>query len=149
MRRPSALALVAALLLSASGAEAQLYTRPGQLSQSWTCALTAIAATLTQCQAAPAVPYRLYITDIKVQSTTTTTGTYAIQSGTGTNCATGTTALFPASGVNDRFSHPPTTTAMADIQFTTPIRPAAGHAICVIGVATNTTRIQLAGFTAP
>lgn len=112
------------------------------------CGLNALAASLTQCQAAPAAGLKLYVTDIFVQTTTTTSGTYALQTGTGTNCATGTAALFPVSGTSNRFNAPITTSAMASLQFTTPLAAPAASALCVIGVATNTISIQIHGYTA-
>jgi hypothetical protein len=57
-----------------------------------------IAATLTQVQAAPAAGLSIYITDISIQTTTVTSGTYAFQAGTGSNCGTGTAAIYPSSG---------------------------------------------------
>lgn len=113
----------------------------------WTCGLNSLAATLTQCQTAPGANLVLYVTDIMVQTTTTTSGTYAIQTGTGTNCATGTAALFPVSGTANRFNAPPTTAPMSIINLQTPLKVPANAAICVIGVATNTISIQLIGFT--
>lgn len=138
-------------LLCVAGADAQTYTRSGQLSQSWECSLNGIAATLTECQAIPSnADHRHYITDISVQTTTATSGTYAIRTGTGTNCATATAQLFPSSGSGaDRFNAPVVSQAMASIRFTTPLIPTKGHAICMIGVATNTISIQIQGFFAP
>lgn len=142
------LGLVLALgLLLAGGADAQMYIRSGQLSQSWTCSQAGLAASLTECIALSA-GNRHYITDIVVQTTTGTTGTYAVQSGTGTNCGTATTALYPSSGTGDRFNAPINTQPTAVVSLTTPIVPTVGHAICVIGVAVNTIDIQLFGFTA-
>ena len=146
MRRLLVIVAAIVLVFSAS-AEGQNYIRAGQLSQSWTCSLQGLAATLTQCKALTA-SRRHYITDIVVQTTTGTTGTYAIQSGTGTNCATATAALFPSSGTSDRFNAPINSQPTASINLSTPIIPTSGHAICVIGVATNTIDIQLYGFTA-
>ncbi len=146
MKRLLALVVVIPFLLAA-GADAQMYIRAGQLSQSWTCSQSGLVATLTECRALLA-GNRQYITDIVVQTTTATTGTYAIQSGTGTNCGTATTALFPSSGTGDRFNAPINTQPTATINLTTPIVPTSGHAICVIGVAVNTIDIQLFGFTA-
>jgi len=140
--------LLAIPFLFVAAADAQTYTRAGQLSQSWTCSLSGLAASLTECQALSA-GNRHYITDIVVQTTTGTTGTYSIQSGTGTNCATATAALFPASGTSDRFNAPINSQPTASVNLTTPIVPTVGHAICVIGVATNTIDIQLFGFTVP
>jgi len=142
------LALIVAVFAFTVTADAQLFTRGGQLSQSWHCALNGIAATLTQCQAVPAdSKERNYITDISLQTTTATSGTYAIRTGTGTNCATGTAQLFPASGTgSDRFNAPVISQAMAHLHFITPLRPTAGHAICMIGVATDTISMQIHGF---
>ena len=146
MKRLFALVVVIPFLLVAA-VNAQMYIRSGQLSQSWTCSLAGLVATLTECQALTA-GNRHYITDIIVQTTTGTTGTYAIQSGTGTNCGTATTALYPSSDAGDRFNAPINTQPTAVVSLTTPIVPTVGHAICVIGVAVNTIDIQLFGFTA-
>jgi len=115
----------------------------------WTCGFNAIAATLTQCQAAPAAGLKLYVTGLYIQTTTTTSGTYSLQTGTGTNCGTGTAALFPVSGTANKFNAPITTSAMASIPFPVPLAAPAASAICVIGVATNTVSGQLVGYTAP
>lgn len=146
MKRWIVLAL--ALLLLAGSADAQIYIRSGQLSQAWGCSLTALVASLTQCKAVPdSATQRYYITDIVVQTTTTTAGTYAIRSGTGTNCATGTLQVFPASGTgSDRFTAPISTSPTATIHLVTPIAVTAGHAVCVIGTATNTINIHLLGW---
>lgn len=148
--------VIACALLFAPVARAQQAGAPGFLPfpmpstvTIWTCGLNALAATLTQCQAAPAAGLKLYLTDITVQTTTTTSGTYAIQTGTGTNCATGTAALFPVSGTANRWNAPITTQAASNFKFGTPLSAPAAAAICVIGVATNTIAIQLQGFTAP
>lgn len=124
------------------------YARPyGPVT--WSCGLNAIAASLTQCQAAPGAGLKLYLTDITVQTTTTTSGTYALQTGTGSNCGTGTAALFPVSGTGNRFNAPITTQSASNFSFTTPLVAPANSAICLIGVATNTISIQLQGYTAP
>lgn len=115
----------------------------------WSCTLSGIAATLTQCQAAPGAGLSLYVTDIVVQTTTTTSGTYAVQYGTGTNCGTGTAALFPGGATANRWNAPITTSATSNFSFTTPLVVPANNALCVIGVATNTIRIQMNGYTAP
>lgn len=115
----------------------------------WSCALAGLAATLTQCQAIPVYPGKRHvITDIIVGTTTSTSGSWAIQSGTGTNCATGTTVVMPKSGSgSDRFKAPVTDGAMTDMDLQTPLKIADGHAVCVIGTATNTINIQLIGYT--
>lgn len=115
----------------------------------FTCSLNSLAASLTQCQAVPAqTGWRHYITDIVVQTTTATSGQFSVQSGTGTNCGTSTTAVFPSSGTANRFNAP-INTDLVVIDLDTPIAVTAGHAVCVIGTATNTISIQIVGFTAP
>ena len=147
----------AALALWSGSARAQQnLSSPSLASQAaadkvttFTCGFNSIAATLTQCQAAPAAGLKLYVTGLYIQTTTTTSGTYALQTGTGTNCGTGTAALFPASGTANRFNAPITTSAMAAIQFPVPLAAPAASAICVIGVATNTVSGQIVGYVAP
>jgi len=114
----------------------------------FTCTQHALVATLTQCQAAPAASFRNYVTDITVDTTTATAGTYAIQYGTGTNCVTGTTALYPSDATTSRWTAP-VLGAPEIISFRTPLVPATANAICVIGTATNTINIQLNGYIAP
>ena len=113
----------------------------------WDCALTGLVATLTQCQALPASG-RLYVTDITVDTTTATAGTYAIEYGTGANCGTGTTKLYPSLNGPAGWTAP-ILGAPQKINFTVPLQPAALNAICVIGTATNTINIELEGFVAP
>jgi len=145
MKRLVVVGVLLAFIFVSFKAQAQNYIRPGILSKSWSCSLVGLAATLTECQAIPSQSTdRHYITDIVIQTTTATSGTFQIRSGTGTNCATAATVLFPA--IAGAFNSPPTAEPMAIINFITPIRPPAGDAICVIGQATNTTDIQIQGF---
>jgi hypothetical protein len=115
----------------------------------WTCTLANLANTLTQCVAPPAAGLRHYITDITVQTTTATSGQYAIQTGTGSNCGTSTAPLFPSSSTSDRWNAPTNASASDTKNFTSPLKPTTLHAICVIGTATNTITIQLQGYDAP
>ena len=133
------------LLLSAVPADAQVYTRVGSLGQSWTCSLAGLAATLTECQALVA-NRKYYITDVFVGTTTSTSGSYSIQSGTGANCGSNTTAVFPINSTSARFLAPVVANASAMASFTTPIPVTISHAVCVIGTTTNTINIQIAGF---
>lgn len=146
-----AVAILVGLLLSLffSTAYGQTYTRPGQLSQSWTCSLDNIAATLTECQPAAPAGYRLYVTDVIAQSTTATGGQFLLRTGTGTNCATGTASLLPSSATVVRIAHPGNTVQAAHMKFVTPLAAPVASAICALGVATNTLTIILLGFTAP
>jgi hypothetical protein len=113
------------------------------------CSLNAIAATLTQCQAAPAAGLSIYVTDIFAQSTTTTAGTFALNGGTGTNCGTGGYAVLPASATANRYGYPASSAAATVLTFGTPIKLTAATALCAIGVATNTLRIDILGYIAP
>jgi len=141
--------LLLLVLLSSLPAHAQYYERPGQLSLSFNCAITGIAATLTEitgCSVANIGTKSYYITDIVVQSTTATANQFSVQSGTGTNCATNTQPVFPSDSVSSKFRGTPTSAATGTMSFTTPIKVTAGQAICVLGVATDTTSIYLSGF---
>src|SRR3990170_1012315 len=128
-------------------ASAQIYIVSGQLSNSWTCSLDGIGATLTQCQAIPTISQRHYLTNVVAQSTTATAGLFILRSGTGTNCGTATTSLLPGAATVARFAAPANTATPLVIYFINPVPAPIDHAICVLGVATNTTTIQLSGFT--
>jgi hypothetical protein len=127
--------------------DGSFYTRPhGPVI--WSCGLNAIGTTLTQCQAAPGAGLRLYITDVVSQSNTATAGLFTIRFGTGTNCGTGTGNLFYNSA-SALMASPANTVAVNHFHLTVPIAVTANNAICVLGVATNTTNIQINGYTAP
>jgi hypothetical protein len=118
-----------------------------QTATRFSCGLAGLAASLTTCAAAVAGK-SYYITDIVVGTTTATSGTYAIQTGTDANCATGTAVVFPAAPgtTSSRFQAPIAANPSTVISFTTPIVvPASGY-ICVIGVATNTININIHGY---
>jgi hypothetical protein len=128
-----------------------LYVVPGGPVQ-WQCNLGGIGTTLTECKAAPGASLRLYITDIVAVSTTTTSGLFTLRFGTGTNCGTGTGNLFFASASATLPNAPNNATGgpgATIMNFTTPIAVTANNAVCVLGVATNTTNIQISGYTAP
>lgn len=134
------------VLLCAVPADAQFYSRVGSLGQTWTCSLAGLVASLTECKAlAAGVQY--YITDMVVGTTTTTAGSWSVQSGTATNCASNTTAVFPVNSTSARFLAPISTAASLVITTTSPIPVTRAHAVCVIGTATNTINIQISGFT--
>jgi len=119
------------------------------LPRTWKCSLSALVAALTECQAVPTnAADRHILTDIIVQTTTATAGDYSIQTGTGTNCATGTAALFPSTGVNSRFKAPIAANPAAVISLRTFLAAPAGAAVCVIGTGTNTINIELIGIIA-
>lgn len=115
----------------------------------WDCDLDDIGTTLTECKAAPGASLSLYVTGYIAGSTTGTAGQHLLRFGTGTNCGTGTTTLFPGSGTTARAASPANTVAPTVITFPNPLKITANNALCVIGVATNTTWITVNGFTAP
>jgi hypothetical protein len=113
------------------------------------CSLTGLVATLTQCLPVRAGS-RYYVTDIVVQTTTATSGDWAIRVGTGTNCGTGTAQLFPVSGSgSDRYKAPIAANPPGVISLSTPLAAPAGAAVCVIGTGTNTINITLLGYWGP
>jgi hypothetical protein len=114
----------------------------------WSCGVTAIGTTLTECQAVPGAGLSLYLTDVVTQSNTATAGLFTLRFGTGTNCGTGTGNLF-FNSASALMASPANTVAVNHFHLTTPIKVTANNAVCVLGVATNTTNAQLTGFTAP
>lgn len=114
----------------------------------WSCGVTAIGTTLTQCQAAPGAGLSLYITDVVTQSNTATAGLFTLRFGTGSNCGTGTGNLFFASA-SALMASPANTSPVNHFHLTVPMQVTAANAVCVLGVATNTTNAQINGFTAP
>lgn len=118
----------------------------------WTCNLNGLAASLTQCQAAPAAGFSLYITSVIARTTTGTAGTFALRAGTGSNCATGPMGVWPDPGKATPASvvtAPISTVAPFVWNFPDGLKLTAANALCVIGVATNTIDIAISGNTAP
>lgn len=115
----------------------------------WTCSLDNLGATLTQCQAAPTVG-SLYITSLVAYSTTGTAGTFAVRSGTGAACVTATTGVLPGGAITRTFTAPINTVQPYVWSFPLPgIKLTTLHALCAIGVVTNTTTITMSGYNAP
>lgn len=114
--------------------------------ENWTCSLDDIGATLTRCIVAAEPGSTRYITDIVAQSTTTTGGQWLLQTGTGTNCATGKVSLFPSAATAVRLGSPANTAAPAVFQFKTPIRVPPDKDLCLLGKATDTTTVQISGY---
>lgn len=131
-----------------AGTENGLFVRPvGAQVAPWSCGLTAIGATLTECKAAPAAGLRAYVDDITIGSDTATAGNFTLRYGTGTNCGTGTTTLFPAvaSITTGKWLYPANTAAPTSYSFTAPLVPGAANAICVICIATQTCTVSIQG----
>jgi hypothetical protein len=118
----------------------------------WTCNLNGLAASLTQCQAAPAAGFAIYVTSVIARTTTGTAGTFAIRAGTGSNCATGPTGVWPDPGKASPASvvtAPISTVAPFVWNFPDGLKLTAANALCVIGVATNTIDISISGNIGP
>jgi hypothetical protein len=111
--------------------------------------VTAIGATLTQMVAAPAAATSLYLTDVMAMSDTATAGTFLIRYGTGTNCATGTTSIYPSAVTGAKSMYPGNASAPLMLNFHTPLKIPAANALCILCVATNTCTAQFWGYTAP
>lgn len=148
MKRIVLAALIALLLVTPASAQ-----EPWKRGVQVTCTADNIGATLTEMTGCAAPSQSLafqqfYIGTVVAQSTTTTAGNFTLQAGTGTNCGTGTTNLINGSGTA-RLGLPANTAAPAVIRFEPPLPVGAGKALCVLGVATNTTSITVRGWLAP
>jgi hypothetical protein len=140
-----AVVCIGALFVSvAPFARAQVGTYP-----SWTCSVDGGADSLTQCQQAPDPSIRLYVSNIVAQSATATGGLWILKYGTGTNCGTGTASLFPSAATAARIAAPANTAPPSIITFSPALALPAGKALCLLGVATNVTVIQVSGFYGP
>lgn len=141
--------LVLALLAMTWPAHAQWYARQGSAAQEWTVGHAGVGAALAELKAVPATGKTHHITTIINQSTTSTANQWSIQSGTGTACGTSTTAVLPADSVNTKYVGVTNAQSVQIIMLQTPIHITAGHAICVLGIATQLTKITLVGYTTP
>jgi len=136
-------------LLCAVPADAQFWIRQGNQGQEWTVGHAGVGAALAELKAVPATGGQHHITTIINQSTTSTANQWSIQSGTGTACGTSTTAVIPADGVNTKYVGVTNAQSVQIIMLQSPIHITAGHAICVLGIATQLTKITLVGYTTP
>lgn len=147
------LSAAAMYVLATGGVMAHAQTRtvpshPGMFS----AAIPDVGATLTEIKAAPTGGQSIYVTDVMLGSSTSTAGTFALRSGTGTNCGTSTTGVIPQPGVSSPtglISYPANSANVFVLNMTMSIKLPAGHALCVIGSATNLARGQVNGFIAP
>ena len=144
-----ALALIAVMALPE---DPPSLAQPTPNRGAWSCSVDNIAASLTKCAPTPAAPagLRTFITDIVAQSTTGTAGQFLLRTGTGTNCATGTTSIFPSSaGGTVRWAAPANTVAPFVADLNTPLIVPADTDVCLLGVATNTVTAHLSGYYNP
>ena len=125
----------------------------------FTCSVDDIGATLTLitgCNAPADNTLRRYITDVVAQSTTATGGQFilrfgnSVRSGGSANCATTTTSILPSTATVARLAAPGNASAALVMDSTVPIAVVpADKDLCVLGVITNTTTLQIAGYLAP
>jgi hypothetical protein len=122
-----------------------LAVHPGRFS----CFVPITATVTTQCQAAPAAGLRAYVTSLQCSNGAATVQGIDVVYGTGTNCATGITALTHKyqMGTNQ------TTTSPFEISAyfgpASPLVPAAANAICVRPTAATAFGCTITGFIAP
>jgi hypothetical protein len=139
------LALLAALILCLPN----MTDGQQQVSQpisKFSCFVQAVTVT-TQCQAAPAAGLRAYVTDFSFSNQVATVQTLDIVFGTGTNCATGTTALTHKFQMGTAAT---TTSPMAvTVDLQSPLIPTAANAICVRPSAATAFGATITGYTAP
>jgi hypothetical protein len=117
-----------------------------QPTSKFSCFVQAVTAT-TQCQAAPASGIRAYVTDIALSNQAATVQTLDVVFGTGTNCATNTTALTHKfqMGTNATTTSP----QVIEVDLVSPLVPTAANAICVRPSAATAFGATLTGYTAP
>lgn len=113
----------------------------------WSCFVPLTTTATTQCQAAPGASLRLYVTSIACSNGAATVQGADVVYGTGTNCATGITALTHKlqMGTNGLTTSP----FIAAQQFLTPLVPPQNVAICVRPTAAAAFGCTLTGYTAP
>ena len=115
----------------------------------WTCSVDNVADSDTACIEAPEPGMRRYVTDIVAQSTTATAGLFNLYYGTGLNCVTGETKLFPPIGNNATFAAAGNADMPTLAVLATPIIVPGGKALCVLGDPSNAVTVQISGYLAP
>ncbi len=128
-----------------AGLDHVLYARiGGPVTWSW---FVEAVPVMTQCRAAPAAGIRAYVTSMACSNEAATANNIDVTSGTGANCATGTTAL------THKFTGGTlaTTTSPFVIQhtFSSPLTPTAANAVCVRPSAATAFGCTLTGYDAP
>lgn len=135
---------------------AQIYNPDGSIASGsayigiWRCSLDNIGATLTECLPAQGGTTKAYITWITIQSTTTVSGLFLLRTGTGTNCSTGTTSIYPSDATVSRFAYPASTSTPLHVTFLQGVpMTAANSQLCIICTAVNTCTVAMGGPLAP
>jgi hypothetical protein len=140
------LALVATLGLALAPAALFGQSQVSQPITQFSCLVQAVTAT-TQCQAAPAAGLRAYVTDISFSNQAATVQTLDIVFGTGTNCATGITALTHKYQMGTNATTTSPQSIVVDLK--SPLVPTAANAICIRPSAATAFGATLTGYTAP
>jgi hypothetical protein len=130
---------------------AQFYSRVGSPNQEWAANHAGVGASLAEIKPIPSVATQRHVITMFInQSTTSTANQWSIQSGTGTNCGTATTAVLPGNATNIKYIGVTNAVSPQILNFfATPVRITAGHAVCVLGIATQLTRLDMFGYTTP
>lgn len=112
----------------------------------FSCLVPSTTTATTQCQAAPAAGLRAYVTAVTLSNAVTTAQSIDLVFGTGTNCATGTTAL-----THKWFWIGATETGLltATATYPTPLVPTAANAICFRPTAATAFGGTITGYIAP
>jgi hypothetical protein len=143
MKRKILIALGLILAAAAGGNGDQQLSSP---ITRFSCLVQAVTV-MTQCQAAPAAGLRAYVTDFSFSNQAATVQTLDITFGTGTNCATGTTALTHKYQMGTAATTTSPQSIVVDLQ--SPLVPTAANAICVRPSAATAFGGTLTGYTAP
>jgi len=127
----------------------QFYNRPGTISSDFQCTVTSVGTTVVKCASAPAAGTAYHITQIIFQSTTSTANQFQVLSGTkaSTECDTTQAAVFPSDAVGTKWVGVANTVAPAYINFyPVALHLAAAKDLCVVGIATNLTKLTAIGY---
>jgi hypothetical protein len=150
-RTRAVVGLAAILAVSILPLRLEAVESQNESSGTWSCSLDNLGNTLTLCKSAPNGGYRLYMTDLFAQSTTTTAGLMLIRHGKSVStggaaaCATDTVSLLPAAATAARIAYPANTAPALEHAFQTPLEVPPNRDLCILATATNTVSVQLQG----
>jgi len=147
VKRSSTLTISLLFLLAGTVGPQDISGKSGTYSNRWSCFVQAVTAT-TQCRAVAPAGERHYVTSVHISNLVATAKGVDVVFGTGTNCATGITALTHVfqMGTNGLTTSP----FLIHARFMTPLVPAtAATAICLRPTAATSFGATVTGFTAP
>lgn len=108
------------------------------------CSMVSTATSLTEitgCSVRPGFKYNITAIYWSSSIISTTTNYFLLQSGTGTNCATGTTSLFA--------DFIPAAFGGGGGSFVVPLVASSGHALCFVHPGAGTRNISITGYVTP